>query len=709
MKKLIGTIVIAMLLIMPLIVSIPVSVSAQPTMKLSDAVGGGTGGTFYLNPNILYTGGVTITGDTRIYGQGAMIDLQWESIKVTGTYLYIERCVLTNGTDGGTDYYGALEFYDDASGFVYNNIIVDSDYDGIHIEDCDKYEIIIKENSILYSSEAGIYFEDSTDITILENIIKNNNYGIYGDNEHLYDEDPNSLHNIIIKGNEIGVNSDSNIYLRYVNDVSIASNLIYGSNSGYGIQIYYCPIVSITHNKILANENEGIYYYGDSDWPIVLVDTTEVEVLLSLTISYNKIMGQDSDGMSIKYTQNVVITYNEIVGNNDEGIYLEGYNQDFLMEPVLIAYNTISYNDGEGIYIGDEGNSPYYGGYVSDVTILFNKIVGNVDDGIFASAYNDGEDNYGENLLIKGNVINGNEGEAMEIKYWYAPVIIEWNTVLNNNDAVELDYVESPQIIHNTIMYERACDYGIDLYECDGARIAYNTISYNTGDNIYVDESDDVVIEYNTIVGSHEDGIEVGDCDSMTIQYNIIHNNYEDGIEFDDSSGLISNNIIGHTDGNLISGQWIGIYVEDCYSGDDELVTISDNIIIGNYEGIYIDSSDPAIVRNYIANNVYGICMYSDSDPTIGGSYDNRNFIIRNYADGIYINDDASDPIINYNNIYGNVNYGINNWAATTTIDHDAEYNWWGAMDGPGGVGPGSGDEVTAYVDYIPWLTAIIP
>ncbi|MCP8321684.1 MAG: right-handed parallel beta-helix repeat-containing protein, partial [archaeon] len=231
MKKLIGTIVIAMLLIMPLIVSIPVSVSAQPTMKLSDAVGGGTGGTFYLNPNILYTGGVTITGDTRIYGQGAMIDLQWESIKVTGTYLYIERCVLTNGTDGGTDYYGALEFYDDASGFVYNNIIVDSDYDGIHIEDCDKYEIIIKENSILYSSEAGIYFEDSTDITILENIIKNNNYGIDGDNKDLmYDGDwlpeVNELHNILIKGNNIGVNYYENIYLEYVNGISIASNLI---------------------------------------------------------------------------------------------------------------------------------------------------------------------------------------------------------------------------------------------------------------------------------------------------------------------------------------------------------------------------------------------------------------------------------------------------------------------------------------------------
>ncbi|MCP8315749.1 MAG: hypothetical protein H3Z51_02645, partial [archaeon] len=58
--------------------------------------------------------------------------------------------------------------------------------------------------------------------------------------------------------------------------------------------------------------------------------------------------------------------------------------------------------------------------------------------------------------------------------------------------------------------------------------------------------------------------------------------------------------------------------------------------------------------------------------------------------------------------------YGVYNAGIDMT---NAENNWWGSMDGPGGVGPvtpdgvgpGSGDEVTALVDYIPWLTAIIP
>ncbi len=51
--------------------------------------------------------------------------------------------------------------------------------------------------------------------------------------------------------------------------------------------------------------------------------------------------------------------------------------------------------------------------------------------------------------------------------------------------------------------------------------------------------------------------------------------------------------------------------------------------------------------------------------------------------------------------IYGNGGDGLNN---ATGVVVDAAYNWWGAADGPGGVGPGAGDEVTANVTYTPWL-----
>jgi len=65
----------------------------------------------------------------------------------------------------------------------------------------------------------------------------------------------------------------------------------------------------------------------------------------------------------------------------------------------------------------------------------------------------------------------------------------------------------------------------------------------------------------------------------------------------------------------------------------------------------------------------------------------------------------AQTVTANFNNISGNTPYGIDN-SANTVVAFDATNNWWGAKDGPSGVGPGSGDAVTANVDYDPWLGA---
>jgi len=39
----------------------------------------------------------------------------------------------------------------------------------------------------------------------------------------------------------------------------------------------------------------------------------------------------------------------------------------------------------------------------------------------------------------------------------------------------------------------------------------------------------------------------------------------------------------------------------------------------------------------------------------------------------------------------------------------DATYNWWGDASGPGGVGPGTGDNVSVNVDFAPWYDAVYP
>ena len=57
----------------------------------------------------------------------------------------------------------------------------------------------------------------------------------------------------------------------------------------------------------------------------------------------------------------------------------------------------------------------------------------------------------------------------------------------------------------------------------------------------------------------------------------------------------------------------------------------------------------------------------------------------------------GADIDVNFNDIAGNV-IGVDNSSPSTLLD--ATGNWWGAADGPSGVGPGSGDPVTANVAF---------
>jgi len=79
-----------------------------------------------------------------------------------------------------------------------------------------------------------------------------------------------------------------------------------------------------------------------------------------------------------------------------------------------------------------------------------------------------------------------------------------------------------------------------------------------------------------------------------------------------------------------------------------------------------------------------------------------QNDIHDNGEWGVNIQADTAGGIhINYNNIENNVLGGVQNLNGVTV---DANFNWWGADDGPSGVGPGSGDAVTTYVDYAPYV-----
>jgi nitrous oxidase accessory protein NosD len=146
--------------------------------------------------------------------------------------------------------------------------------------------------------------------------------------------------------------------------------------------------------------------------------------------------------------------------------------------------------------------------------------------------------------------------------------------------------------------------------------------------------------------------------------------------------------------------------------------------VSGNYlhdagaSGLWIDSArDIDVAGNTLSGNSNGVFVsgyadgYYEGDPT--GPYDpsqiaiTGNIISGNSSQGVAVYDlSCGGVLVTGNSISGNGSGGALNYVAACTLY--AEDNWWGAADGPSGFGPGSGDAVSDYVDFSPWLTGNI-
>ncbi|MFC2017665.1 hypothetical protein ACFLUD_04585, partial [Chloroflexota bacterium] len=127
---------------------------------------------------------------------------------------------------------------------------------------------------------------------------------------------------------------------------------------------------------------------------------------------------------------------------------------------------------------------------------------------------------------------------------------------------------------------------------------------------------------------------------------------------------------------------------------------------------------DEATVRITAAGTIFGLMENGQAKGlTITGAdadcgiYVNANSveisgnIITANDRGIGISSTASGALVYHNDILSNTSGdGIYNEGTNSA---DARYNWWGDISGPGGIGPGSGDTITTYVAYEPWLTKV--
>jgi len=169
-----------------------------------------------------------------------------------------------------------------------------------------------------------------------------------------------------------------------------------------------------------------------------------------------------------------------------------------------------------------------------------------------------------------------------------------------------------------------------------------------------------------------------------------------------------TNNVVNDSDTNAIG-------VQSYDAGASIIAIINNNQLNGGpSDGIYIGDVPPwpagsitvTITNNLISNWQHGINLVSSvANAIIKGNTIQNNVGIDS---GIHVEAavDATKVNATLNNIIGNSGYGIFN-GGTNILN--AKYNWWGTSTGPyhPTLNPsGTGNAVSDYVDFDPWLLA---
>lgn len=509
----------------------------------------------------------------------------------------------------------------------------------------------------------------------------------------------------------------------------------------------------ITYNEIYGANRYGLLFvgYGQPDWG-------EGTFCSFNTFEYNYIH-DNRDGITTwpfpyDYTYDNVFQYNRISDNTGYGLYNGHFG-----EVIDARYNWWGHPTGplEVDEVGSEENPhgasalgeavsedidfiPWYATSTTTpstkyVSVEHNPIIaysdtiqGGVDAALSGDSINVAAGTYKEQILInKDLILQGSIGTIIvspdtRNKYTIPegglldPIIFAFGGTLSGYEVNGADTIS----------------VFIDLFEIDGGNkatpdryvgILYRNVNKGLISNISIRYMFDADGEGN---GPKTYGILVyGDSD-VTIENNDIKDFSQGGIGVLGDWELLIDPV-ATIKGNTVTGN--GLEIGDNWWAENGIeissgasVDIIDNNIkdclVNNpnrkSSGIMIyDASDNHIQNNDLYQNDLGIW--------IGGEFHNNDILGNDIHDNnfngiLLIGFGTTIPTgteVHYNNIYGNVEYGIENLASLHIVD--ATDNWWGHPTGPyhpsqwtydgSPYGPnfGEGDRVTNYVLYDNW------
>jgi len=244
--------------------------------------------------------------------------------------------------------------------------------------------------------------------------------------------------------------------------------------------------------------------------------------------------------------------------------------------------------------------------------------------------------------------------------------------------------------LRNCIVHAAIGDEGIQLRDQAGAVIECNHVFDTAGDGINLCcGSSGGLIQNNEIhdIASPDAAIYVYNSTDTRIEGNLVYNTtHNEGIKLGAkygpdaalTGGIVANNTIHHTAQDGIA----------LYSSNSTVECNEVHHSASENGGIYVAYAvhDNVIEDNYVHDNVFNTAKWGDPAGIMIG-----------------VEVDAGTTVVRNNRIEGNLPNGVTNQAGAMLT---AQANWWGDASGPGGAGPGSGDAVSANVDYSSWLAA---
>ncbi len=377
---------------------------------------------------------------------------------------------------------------------------------------------------------AGIFVRDFDGI-IAGNYITNNQDGIYA---------------VVsaggqIYGNDISVNERTGIVFISTNNTNVGDNWI-TNNGGDGILFGLSNGNIVMFNHILENQGNGIVLF-DSNYNTI----EKNEIANNSGISNNPLSSEikfsieavtNGHGVFLDPCIGNVIVENQIYGNAGSGTYLLDSSQNEIYD------NSIRDNLENGIFLEGSSNNLVLRNYIAsngDPDLLYSITRGEISFKIGAVTNGHGVflDPTSENV-IRENVIENNVANGVHL-YLSDHTEVSNNEISGNANGIALEDSNENNITLNTI-FENGAES--EKRQAEYPFLKFSLQAVTNGHGVFLDPSDYNIIEGNNIFSNTGNGIFLVDSDNTKIYHNVLSVNMLYGVNIDSASGdtVVSSN-----------------------------------------------------------------------------------------------------------------------------------------------------------------------